>query len=58
VTKQEKEILLLRAQGAAIIAMLRKIPAGDGKPILDHERWPEYEEELRYQQRELGVELP
>jgi len=57
VTQQEKEILLLRAQGAAIIGMLQKIPAGDGKPILGPERWAAYEEEFRHQAQQLGVKI-
>jgi hypothetical protein len=53
--EQEQVILLLKAQNAAIIAMLQRIPAGDGQPILGIHRWPEFEEEFRQRKLELGL---
>lgn len=46
----------LQAQNAALIAILKETPAGDGQPIVNFERWERYEKFMDSELKKYNLE--
>lgn len=52
----EDAVIRLTCQSAALISVLQTTPAADGEPILNPARWKLFEDRMRHELQEKGLQ--